>query len=373
MPSTTGLHLTVAAIKMFFRDRRALFWSLFFPIMIMGIFGLIDFSRFSLDMGIVVPEDNKLEFAGIVEGLKENEAFNITEGSFSDEQSALMDDKRELVLVFNKTNEGVVEVQALLNASSQTESSGVAKQIKEILQTQVLSQAGLELPFVFEEEVVDVNNLTPLNFILPGVLGIALMNGSIFGVAGAIVRSRERNILKGLFATPLTKTDFLFSQVITRLVVSIFQVSILFLIPIIVNRLSAAIQGIPVEEAIFYFKVVGSWFNLGVITLLGAIVFINFGFAVSAVAKTFDQAAAMVNVIAMPMMFFSGAFFPKEVLPKFIQGFAEYLPLTYLVDGLRETMNKGLGFFELRLELLGLVVWALLIFVISIRLFKWEN
>ncbi|MBN1916100.1 ABC transporter permease [Candidatus Dojkabacteria bacterium] len=373
MVSKTFIPLTIASIKMFFRDRQALFWSLFFPIVIMGIFGLIDFSRFTIDLGIVVAEENKLEFAGIVEGLKQNAAFNVTEGNYADEEAELIDDKRDLILVLNKNDEGVIEAEALINASTQTQSSAIAKEIKDMLESNILNQANVQLPFRFKEQIIDVNDLTPLNFILPGVLGIALMNNSMFGVAGGIVRNRERNALKSLFATPLKKSDFLLSQVITRLVVSMMQVVILFALPISVNRVSGLIQGIPPEEAVFYFKVVGSWFDLFAVAVFGAVVFINFGFMVSALSKTYNQAVSLVNIVATPMMFLSGAFFPKEVLPKFLQSIAGYFPLTFLVDGMREVMNKGAGFVEIEIQLAGLLIWALLIFVLATRLFKWES
>jgi len=371
--NSTSIKLTVASIKMFFRDKRAIFYSLFGPIVIMAIFGFVDFSRFSLDIGIVVPEEHKLEFAGIVEGLKSNSAFRVTEGTYDDEKAALVDDKRELVLVFDKTENGELKVDALLNDTSQTQSSAISKEIKDSMESQLLQQANVHIPLNFTQEVVNVNNLSQLNYILPGVIGISLMNGSMFGVAGTIVRSREKKVLKSLFSTPLKKSQFLFAQVVTRIIVSVFQISILFLIPLLVNRVSAIIQDVPVEDAPFYFRVVGSWFNLGLFAFLGAIIFINIGFTISAYAKTFDQAVAMVNIIATPMMFFSGAFFPTETLPKLIQKIASFLPLTFANDAIRGVMNKGMGIGELTVPLLGMCVWVILMFLLAVRSFKWED
>ncbi len=369
----TLIKLTQASIKMFFRDKRAIFYSLFFPIVIMGIFGLVDFSRFSLDIGIVVAEEHQLEFAEIVEGLKGNKSFKITEGTLEEEKTALIDDKRELVLSFDKDENGQLKVDAFLNDSTQAQSGAVAKEIKDILETQILKATNIQIPLSFNQEVVNVNQLTQLNYILPGVIGISLMNGSMFGVAGTIVRSREKKVLKSLFSTPLKKSQFLLSQVITRIIVSLFQVSILFIIPLLVNRVSALIQDVPIEEAPFYFRVVGSWLNLGLFTFLGAMIFINIGFAISAFAKTFDQAVGMINIISTPMMFFSGAFFPTETLPKIIQKAASVLPLTFINDAMRGVMNKGLGLNELLVPLIGMIVWVIVAFLFAIKSFKWED
>ena len=99
---------------------------------------------------------------------------------------------------------------------------------------------------------------------------------------------------------------------------------------------------------------------------------VAFGFGIAGWAKDENQAAPVANLISFPMLFLSGTFFPRESFPEYLQKITDVLPLTYLADGLRRIANEGASLWAVRGDMLGLVIWAIIAFVIAVRVFKWE-
>ena len=123
---------------------------------------------------------------------------------------------------------------------------------------------------------------------------------------------------------------------------------------------------------VFHFQMHGSWFQLAPFILLGIITVFGFGLAVGGWAKNDNQAAALTNLVAFPMMFLSGVFFPRFLMPEWLQGITGYLPLTPIIDGLRMIMAEGKSLLDLGPELALMGVWCVVIYAIAIRVFRWE-
>ncbi|MDD3647727.1 MAG: ABC transporter permease [Candidatus Dojkabacteria bacterium] len=417
MISKTSIKLTIASIKMYIRDKRALMFTLLVPIITMSIFGILDFSGGgNLKLGIVVADDAGEDIRSTVDQIKDSGNFDIFEGSYDDQINALEDDERDMILRFtldtpsdedvneyakslpanidsiNTTcnrditvkknldcivseyiqNSTKVEVDAFINTSSKQSAEFALLAIQQQFTQMSLQKADVAPLFEVQKEEVNVNRLTQLDFILPGMIGLTIMQAGLFGVAGTIVSYKEKGILKRLFATPLNKADFLFSNVVTRILVGLLQVLVLFAYPKFANWAIATLRDIPLENAQFYFTIVGNLGELLAVAFIGNIVFICFGFAISSFAKTFDQVQPIIMLIQFPMMFLSGVFFPKEALPNIVQKVADYFPLTFLIDGLRLIMNQGKSMFDTGPELLGLVIWGFLMFVVALKLYKWD-
>ena len=116
----------------------------------------------------------------------------------------------------------------------------------------------------------------------------------------------------------------------------------------------------------------GNLFSMLLLALLGGAVFVSMGFAVSGFARTEDVAAPIANAIALPMMFLSGVFFPREAMPEPLRVVADYLPLSFLADALRSVAVDGQSLWSQWDDVLGLVGWLAVTFFISVRLFRWE-
>ncbi|GIT43977.1 MAG: hypothetical protein Ct9H300mP11_19130 [Chloroflexota bacterium] len=116
----------------------------------------------------------------------------------------------------------------------------------------------------------------------------------------------------------------------------------------------------------------GNLVSMLVLALIGGGVFVSMGFAVSGFARTEDVAAPIANAIALPLMFLSGVFFPRDAMPEPLRAVADYLPLSFLADALRSLAVDGQTIWSQWDNVLGLVVWLAVTFVIAIRLFRWE-
>jgi ABC-2 type transport system permease protein len=186
-------------------------------------------------------------------------------------------------------------------------------------------------------------------------VGMTIMQLGLFGVAFGFVQLKRTGALRRLFATPTSPGYFLSAQVLSRLIIGVVQVAILF--------------GVGIW---FGLQMFGDYATLLVIVLIGSAIFLAVGFAIAGWAKNEDQAAPVANLISLPMLFLSGVFFPREAMPEFLAAITGFMPLTYVIDALRAVVNDGANLLALGPELLGMVVWAILTFALAVFMFRWE-
>ncbi len=363
--------LTVASLKMYFRDKQALFWSLFFPMLIMLIFGLMNFDRFSPpQVGIVDAAGNQASRALVtaLSGGADETLLDIETG----DRQALLEKLRKGDV------DAVLEIPADFGAPGRVTTVGVAYDsrkpqergivssvlagtLEEVFQeiAVVPDQYRLESRFTVSQAELEGKGQGYKGFLVPGVAAMAIMQGGIFGVAFTLVAYKSRGILRRLRAAPIGPQHVLAGQVVTRLVVSIMQTYVLLIVGILV-------LGVSIGEGI------SSWVNLTIFAMLGGTLFIALGLAVSGWAKSEDTAAPLANVISLPMMFLSGVFFPVAAMPEWVQAVSQYLPLTYLADGLRAVALDNASLASLWPELTGLLAWTGGTFLLATRIFRWE-
>ncbi len=352
--------LTTASLKMWFRDRQAMFWTFFLPLVIMVIFGVLNFGALGrIDLGIVDQAENEAS-RGFVSILEAINAFDISQdNSERAERLALVAGDRDLVLVVPPdfgSSSGPVSLRVFYADARPREA-----QMGQVILRQVLDEMTFTLTeatrlFILDPQPVTSRSLRFIDFLVPGVIAMSIMQMGLFSVAFAFVQLKRQGILRRLLATPIRPASFLFAQVFTRLVVSILQTAVL------------------IGVAVFFFDVqlVGNISAVLLLALIGGAVFISIGFAISGWAKSEEVAAPIANVIALPMMFLSGVFFPREAMPRLLQGVTDYLPLTYLADALRSVAIDGATLWSQWPNLIGLAVWLAVSFVLAMRLFRWE-
>ncbi len=355
--------LFAASVKMFVRNRVALFFSLFLPLIIMLIFGVLNFEgSTSISLGIVDEADSEAS-AAFLERLSEYEYLEITEGNLGSELQELEDGDRGFVLVVPPDYQPPFGGETGLVAYASTSDPSQAQVGQGLLQQAVAGAMAADFPGSIPDiprvgltfESVESRDLGYIDFLVPGIVGMTVMQLGLFGVAVGFVPLTRTGALRRLFATPTSPAYFLSAQVASRLVLGYVQVAILI--------------GIGIW---FGLQMFGSWLVLAVIVGLALLIFLAVGFAVAGWAKNEDQAAPVANLISLPMLFLSGVFFPRDAMPEFLRGITQYMPLTYVNEALRGVMNDGAGLVDLGPQLLGMGVWAVITFVIAVRLFKWE-
>ena len=352
--------LTKASLKMWFRDRQAMFWTFFLPLVIMVIFGVLNFGVLGrIDLGIVDLAENEAS-QGFVSILQAINAFDISRGdSEAAERLALEDGERDLVIIIPADFGPAltpVSLRVLYDAASSRETLVGQVILRQILDEMTFTFTGASRLFILDPEPVTSRNLRFIDFLVPGVVAMSIMQMGLFSVAFAFVQLKKQGILRRLLATPIQPTSFLFAQVFTRLVVSVLQTVIL----------------IAVAVLFFDVRLAGNPLAVLMLALIGGGVFISMGFAISGWAKTEEVAAPIANVIALPMMFLSGVFFPREAMPQALQAITDFLPLTYLAEAMRNVIIDGASLWSQWGNLAGLAVWLAFSFLVAVLLFRWE-
>lgn len=352
--------LTVANIKMVMRDKGALFWSLFFPFLVIGIFGVLDFANMgNNNIGLIYDDNSQIYAEKLQEIFEKEDDYKFHKGTLESELNELENDDRIVVLEFTSRDDNIVVVNAYMGKENEQSGSMIALITEKVLADISLQMRHIELPFEINQHIININHLRNIDYMVPGIIAMSLMQGALFSVIGTIVVNRERGILKRLFATPLTKSTFLLSNIITRMMLSLVQITILLVFSYIV----------------FQIKIVGSIILVAVFAGLGSLVFLSMGFLLSGFAKTSETARAMVMPINMLFMFTGGVYFDRSVLPKWLFDATKPLPLTYLSDGLRDIMVKGynLGDPSIKIAAIALLLWFVALVSISVKTFKWNG
>jgi ABC-type multidrug transport system permease subunit len=194
-----------------------------------------------------------------------------------------------------------------------------------------------------------------IDFLVPGLLGMGVLGGGMWGVGFAIVDMRIRKLLKRYLATPMKRSHFLAAVTASRLLFTLPEV----LLVLVFARV--------------FFGVVnhGSYLSLGLLIFLGALQFSGIGLLVASRAQTIETVSGLMNAVMIPMWIGSGIFFSAERFPGFVQPLLRLLPLTPLIDALRSVMLEGTSLVSLWAEVLMIVCWGAVTFVLAVRWFRW--
>jgi ABC-2 type transport system permease protein len=350
--------LLAADIKQFGRERAALFWTFAFPIFFILIFGAV-FSGgddITFDVGLVV-NDNSPVAQQLTGALQQVPPFKLNIGNESAELEALRKgDRRAVIVVPSGFGETIAQGgSAKVDVYYDPTQSSSAQVLLPII-TQVLQSFGQAPPLIQVNPVtLQTHDIRPVDYLVPGILSMALMQLGIFAAMPLVVE-RENRVLKRLGATPLRRSTLILSTVVFRLLIAIGQAALI----IIVARLA------------FHVPMMGNWFYLAGMIILGTLTFLSMGYMVSAFAKTQETAMPLLMVIQFPMMFLSGIFFPVEMMPGFMRPIMDALPLTYLGDSFRQIMVESSAIHSHLINAGVLGGWFVVCLLVAVRFFKWE-
>lgn len=194
-----------------------------------------------------------------------------------------------------------------------------------------------------------------IDFLIPGLLGMNLMNSGMWGIGFALVDMRQRKLLKRFVATPMRRSDFLMALTSSRLILMVIEVGLLLSFGVL----------------IFHMRVLGSLSTIMLIGAIGAVSFGGLGLLTASRAQKIESVSGLINIVMMPMWIFSGVFFSYERFPAVVQPFIKALPLTALNDALRATILEGSSLSSQAGRLSILLVWGALSFLLALRWFRW--
>ena len=194
-----------------------------------------------------------------------------------------------------------------------------------------------------------------IDFLIPGLLGMNLMNSGMWGIGFALVDMRQRKLLKRFVGTPMRRTDFLMALASSRLILMIIEVGLLLVFGVL----------------FFHMRVLGSVGAIALIAAIGSLTFGGVGLLTASRAQKIESVSGLINLVMMPMWIFSGVFFSYERFPTVIHPFIKALPLTALNDALRASILEGTPIYHQWPRLLVMIVWGGVSFVLALKWFRW--
>jgi len=208
----------------------------------------------------------------------------------------------------------------------------------------------------FKRESVTGAGIRYVDWLISGILAMNLMFSALFGVGFVIVRYRKNGMLKRLKATPVTAFEFIAAQVVSRLWL-LLSVSVLVFV---------------CTDFVLDFRMYGSYLDLLVVFVLGAICLISLGLLIAARLASEELAGGLLNAISWPMMFLSGVWFSLEGINPWLLKLAQLLPLTHVINGARAIMIDGAGLMDILPNLMTLLVMTVIFLAIGAYTFRWE-
>lgn len=347
-------------LKIFSNDRQAIFFTLFFPITFMAIFGFVTTGdEEPMELGVVDRAGNGFS-AEFIEALGADRLFDVTEGEEEALRNRIVEGEMQLALILPRSfgrGGSAAEITMLVDAAQVRQTAMLKPLVEQRLLEIERQMRGTEPLFPLAVVDVQARSQRYIDFLVPGLLALTIMQISIAGSGFNIVEYRRKGILKRLFVTPIRPSDFITGIVLARLVITVLQVA--FLLAIAVVLLDVPIVGNPLE--------------LLMLILVGSSIFLSLGFCLGSIAKTQQAIMLLGNLVTLPQMFLSGVFFPVDSMPGILQPLAGLLPLTFLASSVREVIVNGQSLTEQIPTVLGLAFWLAISLLLAIRLFRWKE
>lgn len=347
---------------MIVRNRQSLFWALAFPLIFVVIFGI--FFRSSDSTTTIAVIDNAQDDVSrqLIQSLDEVESLRIEERqSELQAREDIIDGELQYLMVIPAglsdivANNPPAQITVIFDDTNPL-GGVIVGVIQRFVDQANITMANVPIRLALNVEGVSSQDVEFLDFLMPGLAIWGVMTFSVIGLATTMANYREKKILKRMLATPLKVRMFFAAQVLAYLVLALIQATIIM-------SVGSLVFGASIEGNIVY---------IGLLILIGNIVFLNLGFIVGAFSKTVSAASGLGNAVVLPLMFFSGVFFPTDNLPFILKRLIDFLPLSPLLEAVRGVTLEARPFWDFPVQLATLGVWIVLSTAVAIKTFRFR-
>jgi ABC-2 type transport system permease protein len=361
--------LTFARIntKRFFRDKVALFFGVGFPLIFLFVFGNLYSSNSNVSFRVALINQSDSTIAKqFSDELSKSEIIkvnkDITNIDAAKEKMNLSELDAAIVLPdnFGDTQQGAKypsgQAEVVYTQNNQQSATALSSildvQFKEINKKFIQDSA----LFSVKSTQLNEKSLSSFDYSFAGLLGFSILGIGIFGPINIFPELKKMGILRRLSTTPIRVWQYFLSTMIGQVAIGSISFIAMFAVAV----------------AFFDLQVVGNWFELAVFLTLSVIMMLGIGLALGGWAKNERQVAPMSNIITFPMMFLSGTFFPRFLMPEWLQNVSAFLPLTPVIEGVRLITTEAKGLLDI-LPQIGIVgAWTVVIYLIAFKVFRWE-
>ncbi len=333
--------LTLLRFREFIREPEAIFWNLAFPILLTAGLGIAfrEQPPEVFRVAAVTPQ--------LAQSLKQDKELAVEQLASDSALTALRTGK--VVLIAESGANGAVTFRY-------DDTNPVARNARLVADRALQVAAGRANPVTVADTIHREPGSRYIDFLVPGMIGMGLLNSGMWGLVFSIVDTRRRKLLKRIVATPMPRHYYLLSFLCWRFI----------LLPLEV--------GIPLGFGVLFFGVPlrGSLIELLLLCILGAFTFGAMGLLVASRAQTIEGASGIMNLVQLPMWIVSGVFFSADRFPAFAQPIIKVLPLTAVNDALRANMLQGESLAGAMPQVASLGVCLIVCFTAALKLFRWR-
>jgi ABC-2 type transport system permease protein len=347
--------LSRALLLGFVRDRTALFFTVFFPLMFLVLFGGL-----FKDQGIARAKVLEVGQVALIDQIPA-EARGQLDRVFQVKQ--VSDAKQAVASVRDGDYAASIEQQGdhilvRYSAADSVRAATVRSVLDSLVQQTNLAEAGATPRLTLDLQQVEDQSLNTIQYITPGLLGWAIATAATFAASATLVTWREKRILRRLRLAPIGTSAIVIARVGVSLGVALVQTAIFI-----------GVASLPY----FGLRLSHDWWMSIPLVLVGTLAFLSIGLLAGAVAKTQEAANVMVNLVVMPMAFLSGSFFPLDSAPKWLRTVAEVFPLRHLNTAMLDVLVRGKGPASVLPEMGILAGFAIVLAGIALRAFRWDD
>jgi ABC-2 type transport system permease protein len=356
------LAVTKASLKATFRSPQAVFFSLFFPIVLIWIFGALGGGGIpTVDVALEKNTDTTNQFYFY---LKKNPVLHFVNDNKKDINDELKKGRIAAVIDIKKNNDSVVHSPYILHLRTssasqrdyQTALSAINGSISFIDKQKFLDNKTIA---AVTQSVEEGRKYRMIDFFLPGMIGFALIGSAVFGVAFLFYSLRDTLVLKRMYSTPIQRQYIILGESISKVIFNLLTVVVLIAFGYYMYHFTLA-RGII------------TFIDMLIISFIALLVFMGFGFFISGVSRNQNVIPIYANLFMFPQYFLSGTFFPRTALPAFLQPIIKFLPLTAVNDAMRNVAFEGASIATCWQQILILLVWGIIIYTLTAKFFRWE-
>lgn len=344
--------LSLAMFKGYLRDKQAVFFSIFFPLMFLVLFGGVfsDQSQSKISMVEVgsvpliddLPAQAKASF---------DQSFDVEKSS---SLSSALDDVRngDVTIAVEQDGDKII---AHYSDADQVVSAVARGTLYSFIQSSNIAASGQSPKYSLQSERIEDESLKTIQFMTPGLLGWAIATSATFGAAATLVGWRSTKLLRRIRLSPVSTSAVVSARIGVTMVIALMQMAIFLVLGVVV----------------FGLQLTGSWYMAVPLVLCGTLAFMSLGLLAGSVSKTVEGATSLANIFVLPMAFLSGSFGPRTDLPAFLRAVADVLPLTYFLKIVNGVYLNGESLFADPGAVAVVAAWGLAGVVVARRRFSW--
>lgn len=354
-PGTSAFRsLSIAMFKGFWRDKMSVFFTILFPMFFIVIFGLVFAGDGNASKQKVV-QVGDVAFIDQMPAEARTGFDQVIELTRNDDAAAALEELRQGDVAAVVTEQGTV-LTLQYSAADQVASATVQGVFSSFIDSTNVALSGTPPTYSLVTNSVEDESLDAIQYIAPAMIAYGVSIGATFGAAMTLITWRDKKVLRRLRLAPVSTAVVVGSRIGVSLVVAVVQLIIFVGFSMLLGL-----------------RLTGSWWMAFPLVLAGTLAFLSIGLLVGAIAKTAEGGAGLANLITLPMAFLSGAFVPLDAAPGWLQTVSQFMPMRYLVEGMKDVMVRGEGPAAALLPIAILIGFAAVLTLLTTRLFKWDN